>query len=66
MIRKTENIQLKRLGSMGKVKEIMNYYDDYTDEQIQLKMSVEHQYYVILYEKDIQEELNCLSYEDKN
>jgi hypothetical protein len=66
MIRKTENIQLKRLGSMGKVKEIMNYYDDYTDEQIQLKMSVEHQYYVSLYEKDIQEELNCLGYEDKN
>jgi hypothetical protein len=51
---------------MGKVKEIMNYYDDYTDEQIQLKMSVEHQYYVSLYEKDIQEELNCLGYEDKN
>jgi hypothetical protein len=66
MIRKTENIQLKRLGSMGKVKEIMNYYDDYTDVEIHLKMSVEHQYYVSLYEKDIQEELNCLGYEDKN
>lgn len=53
---------------MGKVKEIKgnyNYSDDYTDEQIQLKMDVEHQYYVNLYEKDIQEELNYLGYENK-
>jgi hypothetical protein len=52
---------------MGKVKEIIgnyDFYDDYTDEQIQIKMNVEHQYYVNLYEEDIQEELNYLSYEN--
>ena len=54
---------------MSKIKENMDFYgysDDYTDEQIQLRMSVEHQYYVSLYEKDIQEELNGLNYENKD
>jgi len=54
---------------MGKTKEMMEFYeysDEYISEQIHLKLSVDAQHYIDLYEQDIQEELKSLNYEDKN
>jgi hypothetical protein len=47
---------------MGKTKEmVMDFHDnsdEYINEQIQLKMSTDHQYYINLYEQDIDRELD--------
>jgi hypothetical protein len=55
---------------MGKTKEMMmdfcNSSDEHINEQIQLKLNTEHQYYINLYGQDIDEELNELGYENKN
>ena len=54
---------------MGKTKEMMEFYeysDEYINEQIHLKLNVDTQHYIDLYEQDIQEELKSLNYEDKN
>jgi|688.fasta_scaffold448115_2 hypothetical protein len=55
---------------MGKTKEmVMDFHDnsdEYINEQIQLKLNTEHQYYINLYGQDIDEELNELRYENKN
>jgi len=69
MIHKIGNTQLKRLDKMGKTKEMMEFYeysDEYINEQIHLKLNVDAQHYIDLYEQDIQEELKSLNYEDKN
>lgn len=46
---------------MGKTKEMMMDFhdnsDEYINEQIQLKMSTDYQYYINLYNQDIDEEL---------
>lgn len=51
---------------MGKTKEMMMDFCNSSDEQIQLKLNTEHQYYINLYGQDIDEELNELGYENKN
>lgn len=55
---------------MGKTKEMMmdfcNSSDEHINEQIQLKLNTEHQYYINLYGQDIDGELNELGYENKN
>jgi len=54
---------------MGKTKEMMEFYeysDEYINEQIHLKLSVDAQHYIDLYEQDIQDGLKDLDYEDKN
>lgn len=53
---------------MGKTKEMINqneYSEEELMEQIHLKMSVEHQYYVDIYEKSIQGD-KLKENEDKN
>jgi hypothetical protein len=54
---------------MGKTKEMMEFYeysDEYINEQIHLKLNVDAQHYIDLYEQDIQEGSKDLDYEDKN
>lgn len=55
---------------MGKTKEMMMDFcdnsDEHINEQIHLKINNDYQYYVSLYERDIDEELNELGYENKN
>ena len=54
---------------MGRTKQMMEFYehsDEYINEQIHLKLSVDAQNYINLYEQDIDEELNEQGYENKS